>query len=133
MRAAERLRRIQKRHRRGMNESARRCRRGMRTHGRCARQRQFDGEARADARALNVGAVLGPDAAAMARNDLARDRKPQARILAEAVLDGALGIEAVEDAFEIVVRNARPVILDDGAHDAAVRLARRRAPVRRRG
>src|SRR5688500_13441543 len=43
-------------------------------------------------------AVLGPDAALMGLDDLARDRKPEARILAEGAFR-TVGVEALEDAL----------------------------------
>ncbi len=46
-------------------------------------------------------AILGPDAALVRRDDLARDRQAEAGILAERNLR-PIGVEALEDAFEIV-------------------------------
>src|SRR5688572_13651759 len=56
-------------------------------------------------------AVLGPDAALMGLHDLARDRKPQARILAKGAF-GTVSVETLENALEIFRRNPRPLIFD---------------------
>src|SRR5437868_14787933 len=73
-------------------------------------------ETGAENRALAAGGrlaitVLGPDAALMRLDDLARDRQTEAGILAEGAFR-TIGVEALEDAFEILGRNARPLILD---------------------
>src|SRR2546428_4390810 len=56
-------------------------------------------------------AVLGPDAALMGFDDLARNRQSETGILAEGAFR-TIGIEALEDALEILRRNARALILD---------------------
>src|ERR1051326_8378060 len=82
-----------------------------------ARQRKLDDQAGAVAGL----AVLGPDAAADAFRDLARDRKPEARVLAEAVFARPLRVEAVEDGLEIVRRNARTFVLHAHLRPAVAR------------
>src|ERR1700730_2236292 len=84
-----------------------------------SRQGQFDDEARAAAPPLGVVLVLGPDAPAMAHQDLTRDGQAQARILAEAVFGRPLGIEALKYPLQIVVRDSRSVIFHRGTHMSA--------------
>src|SRR5688572_5675085 len=52
--------------------------------------------------ALGAQPVLGPDGATMRFHDLARDGQPQPRILAELVAFRTVGIEALENAVDIL-------------------------------
>src|SRR6185437_3093340 len=77
-------------------------------------QRKADSEARA---ACGVRAVLlpvlGEDFAIVTDDDLFRDRKPEARVLAAFVIGlGAIAVEPVEDLRELVGRDSRALIFD---------------------
>ena len=80
------------------------------------RCRNADEEARAEHRLLAVRArlaiaVLGPDAAAVRIDDLLRDRQAEARVGAEAAFR-PVGVEALEDALQIVRADAGAAIVD---------------------
>ena len=75
--------------------------------------------------------VLGDDAAVVRLDDLLGDRQAEAGVLAEGLLLGAVGVEALEDPLELVGADARAVVLDhdleriglaphDDAHDAVL-------------
>ena len=66
-------------------------------------------------------AVLGPDAAAMGLDDLPGDREAETRILAEGALR-PVGVEALENAVEIVRPDAGTLVLD-AEFDIVVRCA----------
>ena len=69
-----------------------------------------------------TGAILRPDAPAMGFDDLFRDRQPQSGILPKALMR-PVGVEALEDALQRILANARPVVIDHDfdfrAHAAA--------------
>src|SRR5258706_3416263 len=74
------------------------------------RHRQFDDQARAAADlGRSRGAVLGIDAPAGALDDLPGDGKSQTRIASE-IFARPLGVETVEDGFQVGGRNAGPFI-----------------------
>ena len=86
-------------------------------------RRQAHGEARARARGrvrfhLGRAAVLGPDPAPMRLDDLPRNRKAKARILAEALIR-PIRVEALKNALERVLGDSRPFILDDDLDEVA--------------
>src|ERR1700745_3113440 len=67
------------------------------------------------------GTVLGPQPPGMRDRDLARNVEAEPRVLAEILL-GAVGIETLEDALEVLLGNARTFVLDgdlDFVADAA--------------
>src|SRR5690606_17218157 len=74
---------------------------------------QGDDEAGAANRAgLAAWNVLGRQRAAMAFHDLPADRQAKPRILAERLACRAVGVEALEDAFDIVGADAGSIVLD---------------------
>src|SRR3990170_6933188 len=83
--------------------------------------RQPDHEPRAAASAVSPvpfaashagrGTVLGIEASAVGDHDLARDVEPEPGVLAETLLR-TVGIETLEDALDILRRNARSFVLD---------------------
>ncbi len=75
-------------------------------------RRQADAKAGADDDAGPILAVLGPDHAAMGFDDLLGDRQTEPGMRAKFLAGGTLGVEAVENRGELVVRNARALILD---------------------
>src|SRR5438128_2423654 len=103
-----------------------RRRRGRSSPARRSRRRQPNHEARAGNTRLAPGAgraspVLGPDAAAMGFDDLFRDRKPEAGVLAK-TLRRAVGVKTLEDFLQRLVTYAGPVVVDhdlDFGPDAA--------------
>src|SRR5262245_45036383 len=78
--------------------------------------------------------VLSPQAPPMGDHDLPRNVEAEPGILAEALLR-SVGIEALENAFQILRRNARTVVLDRDLNLAshALRLDRHAAVRRREG
>src|SRR5471030_147137 len=68
-------------------------------------------------------AVAGRDRAAISLHDLAADREAEAGVLAE-MLGRSFGVEAPEDRFEIVLGNARPLVVDRDHERSIARLAR---------
>src|SRR5690606_13923958 len=56
--------------------------------------------------------VLGRQRASMAFHDLPADRQAKPRILAERLACRAVGVEALENAFDIVGTDARSIVLD---------------------
>ena len=94
------------------------CRRSVLAFG-----RQGDGEARApDLARLGAGNVLGGQRAAMRLDDLPADRQAEAGILAERLARRPVGVEALEDAVDVVGADARAVVVD-GQDDVPCRRA----------
>src|ERR1700680_3741211 len=98
------------------------------TAGSCvdARKRKLNDEARAGASALRIAFILGPNAPALTRDDLARDGETKSGVLSETVLGRPLGIEPLKNAFEIVFRNSWSFVLYHRSYGAAVDLSRNR-------
>ena len=67
-------------------------------------------------------AVGGRDRAAVGLHDLPADRQAEPRMLAE-MLGRPLGVEALEDRFEIVLGNARALVVDGDDERPAARRA----------
>ena len=95
-------------------------------------RRQADREAGAEhhrrAAGLLAGprAVLRPDAAVVGLDDLLGDRQAEARSSGRRILAVvAVGVEALEDALELVGADAGAVVLDDDLDEAVRRVARR--------
>src|SRR6266567_6818067 len=82
--------------------------------------RQADQEARPAHRAMRVGAVLRPDAAAMRLDDLLRDREAEPRMRAEFLPGRPLAVEAVEDRGQLVLRDAGALVFHDDQNRPAV-------------
>src|SRR5690606_3851185 len=70
----------------------------------------------ADFARLAPGDVLRGQRAAMRLDDLAADRQPEPRILAEGLAGRPVGVEALEDAVDVVDADAGAIVVD-GQHD----------------
>ena len=68
--------------------------------------------------------VLGDDGAAMRLDDLPRDGEAEPGILAELVGLRAVGVEALEDALDVVGADAGPVVVDGHARSSSARAGR---------
>ena len=71
-------------------------------------------------RPVRVAPVLGPDPAAMRLDDLLRDRQAEPGMRAEFLAGWSLGVEAVEDRSQLVLGDARALILDPDENSTAV-------------
>src|SRR5260370_13597057 len=72
--------------------------------------RHANGEARAQHAAVRSAAIGGRDRAAVGLHDLPADRQAQPRMLAE-MLGRAPRVEALEDRFEVVLRESVPLLV----------------------
>src|SRR6185312_9609332 len=74
--------------------------------------RQGQGEARApDVARLGARDIFRPQGAAMGLHDLPADGQAQPRVLAEGLAGGTVGVEALEDAVDVVGADAGPVVV----------------------
>ena len=78
---------------------------------------------RAPSTAVAATPVLGADRAAMRLDDLPRDGEAEPGILAELVALRAVGVEALEDALDVLGADAGTVVVDD--HHDPLRIAPR--------
>src|SRR5712691_2019656 len=88
--------------------------------GRSYLDRQADQEARPAHRAVSIGPVLRPDAAAMRLDDLFRDREAEPRMRAEFLAGRPLAVEGVEDRGQLVLRDAGALVLHSDQNGPAV-------------
>src|SRR5438876_10953455 len=84
--------------------------------------RQLDHEASAKDAALGVPAVLDADDPMVGLDDLLGDGEAEAAVGAEFLAHGPLGIEAVEDCFELTLWNAGTFVLDGDTDEITVAL-----------
>src|SRR5581483_3338558 len=95
---------------------------GSPAHSFTRRGGNADREACAQHAAVGGTPVGGADRAAIGLHDLPADREAEPRVLAE-MLGGTLGVEALEDRFEVLLRNAAAFVVDCDDERAAARLA----------